>query len=103
MPSVAKNPDTVDIEHDFKIPPMCRIKLRNVRYMSEFITNHPLAPDLISIGEEAIAKENDDLLRQYFAEDYVFHGPGANVISRRCALTSPLCATHSVIFVLRAR
>ena len=45
--------------------------------MSEFITNHPLAPDLISIGEEAIAKENDDLLRQYFAEDYVFHGPGA--------------------------
>jgi hypothetical protein len=30
MPSVARNPDTVDIEHDFKIPPMCHIKLRNV-------------------------------------------------------------------------
>ena len=46
--------------------------------MSEFITNNPLAPDLISIGEKAIAKENDDLLRQYYAEDYVFHGPGAD-------------------------
>jgi predicted ester cyclase len=46
--------------------------------MSAFITNHPRAPELISIGEEAIAKENDALLRQYFAEDYVFHGPGAD-------------------------
>ena len=43
--------------------------------MSAFITTHPRAPELISIGEEAIAKENDALLRQYFAEDYIFHGP----------------------------
>jgi predicted ester cyclase len=47
--------------------------------MSEFITNHPRASELISIGEEAIAKENDALLRQYFAQDYVFHGPGADL------------------------
>jgi predicted ester cyclase len=52
---------------------------RKGQYMSEFITNNPLAPDLISIGEKAIAKENDDLLRQYYAEDYVFHGPGADL------------------------
>jgi hypothetical protein len=31
--------------------------------MSEFISNHPRASELISIGEEAIAKENDALLR----------------------------------------
>src|SRR5258707_14975233 len=47
--------------------------------MSAFITNNPRAPELIRIGEDASAKENDDLLRQYFAEDYVFHGPGADL------------------------
>ena len=47
--------------------------------MSAFITNNPRAPELIRIGEEAIAKENDALLRQYFAEDYVFHGPGTDL------------------------
>src|SRR5260370_8241950 len=46
--------------------------------MSAFITNNPRAPELIRIGEEAIAKENDALLRQYYAEDYVFHGPGTD-------------------------
>jgi predicted ester cyclase len=47
--------------------------------MCAFITTHPRAPELIRIGEEAIAKENDALLRQYFAPDYVFHGPGADL------------------------
>jgi predicted ester cyclase len=47
--------------------------------MSAFITTHPRASELISIGEEAIAQENDDLLRQYFAEDYIFHGPGTGL------------------------
>jgi len=47
--------------------------------MAAFITNNPRAPELISIGEEAIAKDNDALLRQYFAEDYVFHGPGGDL------------------------
>ena len=47
--------------------------------MSAFITNNPRAPDLISIGEEAIAQENDALLRQYYAQGYVFHGPGADL------------------------
>ena len=43
--------------------------------MSAFLTPHPRARELIRIGEEAIAKENEALLRQYFAQDYVLHGP----------------------------
>ncbi len=44
MPSVARNPDTIDIEHDFNIPPMCRIKLRNVGH--EHLRALFEAPDL---------------------------------------------------------
>jgi predicted ester cyclase len=47
--------------------------------MATFITTNPRASKLISIGEEAIAKGNDPLLRQYFAPDYVFHGPGGGL------------------------
>ena len=45
--------------------------------MPGFISDAPLARDLIRIGEEAIAREDDAALRAYFAEDYVFHGPGS--------------------------
>jgi predicted ester cyclase len=38
-----------------------------------------LARDLIRIGDEAIAVEDEARLRAYFAEDYVFHGPGRNL------------------------
>ena len=40
-----------------------------------FISDHPRALALIRIGDEAIAKENPEMLRAYFAEDFVFHGP----------------------------
>jgi predicted ester cyclase len=47
--------------------------------MTRFISDTPLASDLIRIGDEAIAREDDAALRAYFAEDYVFHGPGADL------------------------
>jgi predicted ester cyclase len=47
--------------------------------MPGFISDSPLARELISIGDEAIATEDDAKLRAYFTEDYVFHGPGADL------------------------
>jgi predicted ester cyclase len=47
--------------------------------MPGFISDSPLARDLIRIGDEAIAREDAPALRSYFREDYVFHGPGADL------------------------
>jgi predicted ester cyclase len=47
--------------------------------MPGFISDSRLAQDLIRIGNEAIANEDDPKLRDYFAEDYVFHGPGGDL------------------------
>jgi hypothetical protein len=47
--------------------------------MPGFISDSPLASDLIRIGNEAIAREDAPALRAYFREDYVFHGPGADL------------------------
>jgi hypothetical protein len=47
--------------------------------MPGFISDSPLARDLIRIGDEAIAREDDAALRTYFSEDYVFHGPGTDL------------------------
>jgi predicted ester cyclase len=47
--------------------------------MPGFISDSPLAGDLIRIGTEAIAHEDDIALRTYFSEDYVFHGPGGEL------------------------
>jgi len=44
-----------------------------------FISDSPLARDLIRIGDEAIAREDDAALRAYVADDYVFHGPGGDL------------------------
>jgi predicted ester cyclase len=44
-----------------------------------FISDSPLARDLIRIGDEAIATEDDAKLRAYFSDDYVFHGPGRDL------------------------
>jgi predicted ester cyclase len=44
-----------------------------------FISDSPLARDLIRIGDNAIAREDDAALRAYFADDYLFHGPGADL------------------------
>lgn len=47
--------------------------------MPGFISDSPLARDLIRIGDEAIAREDDAAFRAYFAEGYVFHGPGGDL------------------------
>jgi predicted ester cyclase len=47
--------------------------------MPGFISDSPLARDLIRIGDEAIAREDDAALRAYFVEGYVFHGPGGDL------------------------
>jgi predicted ester cyclase len=44
-----------------------------------FISDSPLARDLIRIGDEAIAREDDAALRAYFRQGYVFHGPGGDL------------------------
>jgi predicted ester cyclase len=44
-----------------------------------FISDSPLARDLIRIGDKAIAREDDAALRAYFRQDYVFHGPGGDL------------------------
>jgi predicted ester cyclase len=44
-----------------------------------FISDSPLARDLIRIGDEAIARADDAALRAYFAAGYIFHGPGADL------------------------
>ena len=47
--------------------------------MQGFISDSPLARELIRIGDEAIAIEDDAKLRAYFRDDYVFHGPGGDI------------------------
>ena len=47
--------------------------------MPGFISDSPLADDLIRIGDEAIAQEDEAKLRDYFAAGYVFHGPGRDL------------------------
>jgi predicted ester cyclase len=47
--------------------------------MPGFISDSPLARELIRIGDEAIATEDDAKLRAYFTDDYVFHGPGRDL------------------------
>jgi predicted ester cyclase len=47
--------------------------------MPGFISAAPLARELIRIGDEAIAREDAAKLREYFADDYAFHGPGGDL------------------------
>jgi len=47
--------------------------------MPGFISDTPLARELVRIGDDAIAREDEVALRAYFAEDYVFHGPGGDL------------------------
>ena len=47
--------------------------------MPAFISDSPLAQDLIRIGDGAIAIEDEPKLRNYFADYYVFHGPGGDL------------------------
>jgi predicted ester cyclase len=48
---------------------------------ASFISDSPLARDLIRIGNQVIAREDDAALRAYFTEDYAFHGPGSELSS----------------------
>jgi predicted ester cyclase len=47
--------------------------------MPGFVSDSPLARGLIRIGDEAIAREDKAKLRDYYAEDYLFHGPGGDL------------------------
>ena len=47
--------------------------------MPGFTSDSPLARGLIRIGDEAIAREDDAMLRDYYAEEYIFHGPGGDL------------------------
>jgi hypothetical protein len=62
-----------------------------------FISDSPLAGELIGTGDEAIACENDAALRAYFSADYVFHGPGGDMGFEDSAPTSPRCGPRSAI------
>ncbi|WP_192843592.1 ester cyclase [Leptolyngbya sp. NIES-2104] len=43
-----------------------------------FVSDDPRARGLIEIGEVGIARENNEALRNYFAPDFVLHGPGGD-------------------------
>jgi predicted ester cyclase len=47
--------------------------------MPGFISDSPLARGLIRVGDEAITRKDDAQLRDYYAKDYVFHGPGGDL------------------------
>lgn len=47
-------------------------------HLSGFISESPLARDLIRIGDEAIARDDGAKIRAYFADDYLIHGPGGD-------------------------
>jgi len=67
-----------------------------------FISDSPLARDLIRIGDEAIAREDDAALRAYFAEDYVFHGPGGDLgFDQLSAYFASLRAAFSDLRIVR--
>jgi predicted ester cyclase len=70
--------------------------------MAGFISDSPLARDLIRIGDEAIAREDDVSLRAYFNEDYVFHGPSGDLsFDRLRAYFASLRAAFSDLRLVR--
>ena len=70
--------------------------------MPGFISDSPLACDLIRIGDEAIAREDDAKLRAYYTDDYVFHGPGGDLsFDQLRAYFASLRAAFSNLHVVR--
>jgi predicted ester cyclase len=70
--------------------------------MPSFISDSPLARDLIRIGDDAIAREDAAALRAYFGEDYVFHGPGGDLrFEDLCAYFASLRAAFSDLRLVR--
>lgn len=47
--------------------------------MPKFVSESPHAEGLVQIGETAIVREDAPRLRAYFADDFVFHGPGGDL------------------------
>ena len=56
-------------------PGACSAMALRTCWMPGFIASDPLAQALVRVSDDAIAQDNDALLRDYLAEDYVFHGP----------------------------
>src|SRR6202453_3921303 len=72
--------------------------------MPGFISDSPLARDLIRIGDEAIAREDDAKLRAYYTEDYLFHGPGGVLgFEELRAYFASLRAAFSDLRIVRAQ
>src|SRR5580692_1994598 len=70
--------------------------------MPGFVSDSPLAGELIRIGDDAIAREDDAALRAYFAEGYVFHGPGGDLsLDQLRAYFTSLRAAFSNLRVVR--
>jgi predicted ester cyclase len=70
--------------------------------MQGFISDSRLARELIRIGDEAIATEDDAKLRAYFRDDYVFHGPGGNLsFAELSAYFASLRAAFSNLRIVR--
>ena len=56
--------------------------------MPGFISGGPLARELIRIGDQVIAAEDDAEPWAYFAADYVFRGPGGDLSFDRASFAS---------------
>jgi predicted ester cyclase len=70
--------------------------------MPGFISDSRLARELIRIGDEAIATEDDAKLRAYFTDDYVFHGPGGDLkFAELSAYFASLRAAFSNLRIVR--
>ncbi|MCC3280512.1 ester cyclase [Arthrobacter sp. zg-Y40] len=61
---------------------------------------------LVRVGRDAIAQENPALLREYFSEDFTFHGPGAeldfagleaNFARMRAAFSGFYCERYEIV------
>ena len=70
--------------------------------MPGFISDSRFARELIRIGDEAIATEDDAKLRAYFTDDYVFHGPGGDLnFAELSAYFASLRAAFSNLRIVR--
>ena len=65
--------------------------------MPGYISDSPLARGLIRIGDEAIARADDARLRDYYTEDYVFHGLAAYFASLRAAFSDMRIVREQVV------
>jgi len=70
--------------------------------MPGFISDSRLARELIRVGDEAIATEDDAKLRAYFTDDYVFHGLGGDLnFAELSAYFASLRAAFSNLRIVR--